>query len=214
MDELKAEKGGTGKERRSREKRLQCICLVQHPTQSDGKTVSVGYVSITQQPNNTTQHPFYPSIDPRNVSLSLSIAYAFQKFTKPSTGRSSHAFANQWLHPWLHPSTDTFTSSFIQPSISRSTQPSLYPSIHPSTHLSTHTLSSASATVSSPDLVNPPLLVMFQFSTDGHSFLPVNNPEALRRLVPTSSQIFAHLIRHAQAGTLKALALFHWPSAN
>lgn len=134
MDKLKAEKGGTGKGRRSREKRLQCICLVQHPTQSDGKTVSVGYVSITQQPNNTTQHPFHPSIDPRNVSLSLSIAYAFQRFTKPSTGRSSHAFTNQCLHPFIHGCIHPPTHLPLRSSIRPFPDPPNHHCIRPSTH--------------------------------------------------------------------------------
>lgn len=130
MDELKAEKGGTGKERRSREKRLQCICLVQHPTQSDGKTVSVGYVSITQQPNNTTQHPFYPSIDPRNVSLSLSLMHFRNSRNHQPADPVMHLLINGSIHGCIHPPTHLPLCSSIRPF----PDPPNHHCIRPSTH--------------------------------------------------------------------------------
>lgn len=138
MDKLKAEKGGTGKGRRSRKKRLQCICLVQHPTQSDGKTVSVGYVSITQQPNNTTQHPFHPSIDPRNVSLSLSLMHFRNSRNHQPADPVMHLLINVSIHSSMVASIHRHIYLFVHPSVHFPIHPTITVSVHPPIDPSIH----------------------------------------------------------------------------
>lgn len=137
MDE-KEEKGGTGKGRRSREKRLQCNCLVQHPTQSDGKTVSVGYVSITQQPNNTTQHPFHPSIDPRNVSLSLSLMHFRNSRNHQPADAVMHLLISVSIHSSMVASIHRHIYLFVHPAVHFPIHPTITVSVHPPIDPSIH----------------------------------------------------------------------------